>query len=171
MPYLCGKRETESLIGDRTILGSSTVPHQLHDDPSPISCDATSRPELYLNESGPNPKLFPTDIVKLPVHSCFNIADLSYPLPISSGPEPLLYVTILVKDREIKALVDCGATRTFIGPTCLKLAKELNCTIGDIAGSVQLANGKLLTVATEVTLPIQLQGRTKSLRTRVIDSL
>lgn len=103
--------------------------------------------------------------------ACFKMSDLYYPMSAPSSPEPLLYVTVLIKDYAIKALVDCGASRTFIGPLCLEMIKELNFPIIERVGSVQLANGELLTVSKEVTLPVELNGRTKPLRVPVLDSL
>lgn len=63
---------------------------------------------------------------KFPTIPIFYLSELLYyPIPLSKS-EPLMYVTLRILGTSIKALVDGGATRSFIGPEGTKAIETLN---------------------------------------------
>lgn len=70
--------------------------------------------EKYLNNPLDNENLF-----------SYNLSELNYVSNCFSGPEPLLYLNIKIFNREFRALLDSGATRSFVSLNGQKLLKEL----------------------------------------------
>ena len=103
--------------------------------------------------------------------SIFNISEITYVPKSFSGPEPLMYTTISILGQPIKSLVDCGASRSFVGCKTLDLMKNLGLTIEKCHGVVQISNSSIQTVSDEVIAPIELMNKVRLMRIRVLNSL
>lgn len=162
--YFIYEKDLHEIEGNRNFVIKNEIVNSTHNESPLFVTLPQEQSKIIQNDDKINHSCDSTD-------ACFNFFDLSYPPSTSSNTEPLLYVTVIIQNYAVKALVDSGATRTFIGPLCLELIKDLNLPIERNKGSVRLANGEICTVSKEVTLPVELNGRFKQLKARVIDSL
>ena len=101
----------------------------------------------------------------------FNLSELPYRPTTFLGPQPLMYLSFGILGKQIKALFDNGASRSFIGLDGLKLIKDLNLKIVNKKGRVQVANSQIELVSKEIIAPVKLQNHTKSIAFRVLKTL
>ena len=80
----------------------------------------------------------------------YNLSELPYSPAPFVGPEPLLYVTFYILGRPVKALVDSGASRSFIGPKGLELIKDLGLKVENKQGRVLVVNSQVELVSQEI---------------------
>lgn len=81
-----------------------------------------------------------------------------------------MFVVLNVLGNKIKALVDCGATRSFISSIGLELARKYNLKTEIKDGTVQVANGEVMLVTHTIFLPVELKQKTGILPIRVLGS-
>ena len=106
-----------------------------------------------------------------PLSPAYHLSELYYmPAPLL-GTQPLLFITLSVVDQPLKALVDSGATRTFVGPGGHRELKRLGFQTIRKQGQVQVANGNMEVVSEEIEFPVELNGTTGLIRARVLNSL
>lgn len=90
----------------------------------------------------------------------------------ADGATPPLFVTLNVHQRPLRALVDSGSTRTFLGPEAIELVTDLDLPIITTrANRVMLATGQLEEATDEVSLPIGLEGKTAEINARLLPNL
>lgn len=115
-------------------------------------------------------------INKIPFHdiniidhsSIFNISEIVYCL---NNSEPLLFITIKNFDYPIKALIDSGASRSFIGKIILDLRNKLGLIVQKSYGQVQIANSEIQAVTEEIIALIEFNKITNLIKIRVLNSL
>ena len=101
----------------------------------------------------------------------YHLSELYYmPTPLLSI-QPLLFITLNVVTRPLKALIDSGATRSFVGPQGLRELKRLGFKTIQKQGQVQVANGNIEVVSEEIEFPVELNQTTRLIRARVLNSL
>ena len=108
---------------------------------------------------------------KAKVYSIFKVSDIPYQPTPFSGPEPLMYITLNIFGNPIKALVDTGATRSFIGPDGLDLFEKLGLKIDIKIGLVKVANSHIELVSQEVLTQISLKNKVRQMKIRILPSL
>ena len=101
----------------------------------------------------------------------YNLSELPYRHPTVLGPQPLMYLSFLIQGKQVRALFDSGASRSFIGLDGLGLVKDLNLKTIKRKGRVQVANSQIELVSQEIIIPVELQKRTKSISFRILKSL
>ena len=92
------------------------------------------------------------------------MSDLSYIPTLSSKPESLLYIALKISGIPIRALVDSGASRSFIGPEGMKIVEDLNLKVEKNNGLVQVANSQVELVSQELVTPIELKNKVLPMR-------
>ena len=103
--------------------------------------------------------------------SVYNVSEIHcVPSPLL-GTQPLLYVTAIVDNRPLSALVDSGATRTFVGPEGLRELMNQGFQAIRQHGRVQMANSHIQVVSEEIEFPVELSKTTRLIRARVLKSL
>ena len=100
-----------------------------------------------------------------------NISDISYVPKFFSRSESLMFVNIIILGNPIKALVDSGASRSFIELQGLELVKNLGLRIQKSHGIVQIANGSIQKVSDELVTPIELEDKVRLIKNFVLNSL
>lgn len=107
-------------------------------------------PNLDLNDSLNNVK-------NCDFSSVFKISEIAYVSDDLSDPQPLLYVTIKIFDYSIKALIDSGASRSFMGKINVDLQRKLGLVVEKNYGKIQLANSEVQTVSEENFCPYRIK--------------
>ncbi|XP_046686615.1 uncharacterized protein LOC124372281 [Homalodisca vitripennis] len=86
--------------------------------------------------------------------------------------DPRPYLKVRVLGREITALLDSGASRTFLGGKGLWILREFPTKLQDTLGTyVETADSNRHEIKGFISLPITLQGRTEELSVCVVPSL
>lgn len=109
-----------------------------------------------------------SDDVKKPKYSCVPV---SYVLDrCDNDPRP--YLTVRVFGKEVKALLDSGASQTILGKEGLWILHNFPARMRDSVGTyVETADAKRHKVDGVLNLPITLKGRTEHLNVLVVSSL
>ena len=144
----------------------------------PLGSDRKVPPFPFVDQIRPDLDL-PDNFDEIPeseLHSpglipLFNLSELPYRPTTFLGPQPLMYLSFGILGKQIKALFDSGASRSFIGLGGLKLIKDLNLKIVNKKGRVQVANSQIELVSKEIIAPVKLQNHTKSIAFRVLKTL
>ena len=101
----------------------------------------------------------------------YHLSELYYmPTPLL-GTLPLLFITLSVGNQPLKALIDSGTTRTFVGPEGLRELKRLGFQTIQKQGQVKVANGNIEVVPEEIEFSVELNWTTRLIRARVLNSL
>lgn len=95
---------------------------------------------------------------------------LSYNAVLLNRTESLLFITLRIQGVHLTALVDSGATRSFIGSKGIELIENLNFQVKENNSKVQFGNGHVEVVSKEMLLPIQLEEETREISVRVLDN-
>ena len=82
-----------------------------------------------------------------------------------------MFLNVCISGQPVRALVDSGATRSFIGSENLKMLGRLGVRPVAGRGLVQVTNSRVELVSQEITAPLRLKGRTKELCMRVLPTL
>ena len=136
---------------------------------TPFSSVDQINPDLDLMDNCPGtPAEKPCLVNSIPI---YNLSELPYKSRSILGPQPLMYLSLNIQGRQIKALFDSGASRSFVELERLKLIEDLNLELINRRGRVQVVNSQVELVAREIIAPIELQGHTRSLAIRILKSL
>lgn len=130
---------------------------------TPISCERK-------NPKKNRKKHYRRNVNKRPPNT-IHLSVIRYPPSNVTTRQPLMYLTLDILGQPIKALVDSGASKTFIGPKAHDLIKSHNLTTRFVDSQVQFANGNLSVVSQEIILPLELKNRKQLVSAKVLDSL
>ncbi|KAK2575323.1 hypothetical protein KPH14_000816 [Odynerus spinipes] len=84
----------------------------------------------------------------------------------------LLFLTIFIEGRPIRALIDTGASRTFLGPSAVGIVRELGISIETARPiRVRTATGQQVHSRKEVGLTLTVGAKTAGLRARILPRL
>ena len=85
-----------------------------------------------------------------------------------AGDDPRFYIDITIKGKKVKALVDSGSTRTYLGPVFELLLEK---SLIPVSASVLLADGSVEQVVGEVNTQLTIGKTRKGLPVRIVHSL
>ena len=167
MSKLCGKRGREPLIRPDTPPlppdGPKILPNNpFYEELVLLGSDHADSVSTMKRES---------TAVTVSLSPVYHLSKLYYMPTTLMGTQPLVFITLSVENQPLKALIDSGATRTFVGPKGLRELKRLGFQTIQKQGQVQVANGNMEVVSEEIEFPVELNGTTRLIRARVLKSL